>query len=303
MKTKSQIAVVIDPECGDNPGGSVFGTINMLRQLHHQFDIIPPDVDFGLYELLIIPENFVINEELKTKLSQYAENGGALIISGGVLHEQGVVCHGESPYQHTFIHPEPTVRQGLDDYGYVMYERGVRIIPEEGAEVLARVGEPYFERMYNKFCGHWYTPEEKVSEYAAIVKNGRIITMAYPFLTAYAMHAVPMYRDLIGNCIKTLIEPYVMTNGPSSMEAVLNEGEGKKAVHFIAFCVERRAHNLDIAENALPVVDMDVSVKCGFAPKRVYLAPKCEDLPFTYENGRIYTKVTFLDGHAMLMIE
>jgi hypothetical protein len=72
---------------------------------------------------------------------------------------------------------------------------------------------------------------------------------------------------------------------------------------LLSFCPERRADNLDIAEDALPIVDMHISVKSDKAPKRVYLAPNERDLQFTYTEGYVETRVTVLDGHALLIIE
>ena len=35
-----------------------------------------------------------------------------------------------------------------------------------------RVVEPYFERSYDQFSGHQYTPPAKASRYAAAVRKG-----------------------------------------------------------------------------------------------------------------------------------
>jgi len=200
-----------------------------------------------------------------------------------------------------------------------MYERGYRATPgatgatgaagtsgaagASDAVSLAMVGEPYFERAYDRFCGHEYTPESHVSEYAAVIKNGRVITFAAPLFEAYGKHAAPNCRALIGNCIKLLIEPHVCDDGPSMLEVVLNRTGNTAAAHLICFSPERRAEGLDIVEDPVPVVGLNISVKHAPKPARVYLAPDGIDLPFTYENGRVVTTLTFLSGHAMLMIE
>ena len=311
MKPLAQIALVTSPELGDSPGESLLGASNALRQLRHQFDIVTPEHDLSPYELVIIPEAVEADEALKIKLRGYLKSGGALIVSGkaafgggeAALEELGAQCFGESPYSHTFIHAKGEAAEGLEDYGYVMYERGFRAKAKESAKALAFIGEPYFERDYSNFCGHEYTPEAQVTDYAAAIQNGRVVTFAAPLFEAYGKNASPNYRTLIGNCIKLLIDPLVTDDGPSFVESTLVANENAAALHILSFCPERRANGLDIVEDAIPVVDMMVSVRRDNKPKRVYLAPRETDLAFEYESGRVKTKLSFAGGHAMLMME
>ena len=48
---------------------------------------------------------------------------------------------------------------------------------------------------------------------------------------------------------------------------------------------------------------MNVTVKTGFEPKRVYLAPEMRDISCTYENGRVSYTIDKLDCHAMVVME
>ena len=74
-------------------------------------------------------------------------------------------------------------------------------------------------------------------------------------------------------------------------------------VHLLSFCPERRADNLDIVEDALPLVNMPIAVKVSKEPNRVFMARAEEDLPFTFKDGYVHTAITVMDGHAMLVIE
>lgn len=308
----SQIAVIIDPMLGDNPGPSGLGVTSALRQLRQQFDVLPPDSEFDKYELLIIPETTPIDESLKNRLQAYVKAGGALMVSGAaalnkmnqpLMDEMGVTVHGQSPYSHTFLHAKEKISAGLADYDYIMYEPGFRMKPKEGAEALVMIGEPYFERTYEHFSGHEYTPEDKLSEYAAAVKSGQIITFSIPIFEAYGKHASPNYRILLGNCIDLLLpKPIIRVEGPSVLETtVIQKGE-TTVVHLMSFCPERRAENLDIIEDTFPIVEMPITVKIDKKPQRVFLAPQEKELDFDYYHGYVHTKVTVLDGHAMLII-
>lgn len=309
----SQIAVIAEPRLGDDPGPSGIGAVRALQQLRQQFDILPPDAELGKYEIVIIPESTSVDGILKTKLEEYMQNGGSLIVCGPaalaadgqpIMDELGIETHGTSPYSHTFVHASEKVSGGLADYGYVMYEPGFRMTPRLGAEVLATVGEPYFQREYDHFSGHEYTPEDCLSKYAAIVKNGSAITFSVPVLEAYGKHAAPNYRILLGNCIDLLLpEPLIRDEGPSKLETTVVRKGNSTLVHLLSFCPERRANNLDIVEDPLPVVNMKIAVKAGSKPTRVFLAPGEQDLLFEYRDGYMHTRITFLSGHAMLVIQ
>jgi hypothetical protein len=178
------------------------------------------------------------------------------------------------------------------------------MMPVSGAEALVTVGEPYFQREYNHFLGHEYTPEEKLSKYAAVVKNGKVITFSVPILEAYGKHAPPNYRTLLCNCIELLLpEPLIRDKGPTKLETTIVRKGNATVVHLLSFCPERRAENFDTVEDALPIVDMPIAVKTDSNPQRVFLAPNERDLPFEYLDGYVHTNVTVLDGHALLVIQ
>ncbi len=317
----SQIAVIVDPELGDKPGPAGLGATRALQQLRQQFDILPPDADFARYEMVIVPETTRIDAKLKRSLAVYLHQGGSMIVVGpaaldaeghAVMNELGIETFGHSPYSHTFLHAENAVSNGLADYGYVMYERGFRMKPSGKAETLVTVGEPYFERSYDRFSGHDYTAEDALSEYAAVVKNGNVITFSVPLLEAYGKHGAPNYRVLLGNCIDLLVpHPLVRDNGPSKLETTVVDTSRSRVVHLLSFCPERRVHDLDIVEDALPLVNMPIAVRFKKRPSRVFVVPgrsgasgkSEEELEFEYNDGYVHTAVTVLGGHALLVVE
>ena len=65
----------------------------------------------------------------------------------------------------------------------------------------------------------------------------------------------------------------------------------------------RRGNGIEIIEDIIPLCSVNVSVKTGFEPKRVYLAPEMRDIPYTYENGRVSYTIDRLECHAMVVME
>ena len=309
---QSQIGVVVDPDLGDNPGPAGLGVVRALQQQRQQFDVLPPDADLSRYELVIIPETTCVDTNLRSALEMYAANGGALLFSGpGALDANGLPVFeamgfavAEDVPEVSFLHAEPAVAEGLENYGYVMYEPSFGMAPEPDGEVLVYMGRSYFPRSYDRFSGHDYTAEDAVTDVAAVVRKGNIITMSVPLFEAFGKHAAPNYCALLGNIIAQLLpQPLVKDDGPSSLETTVIHKGSDVVVHLISFCPERRAEGLDIVEDPFPLVDTTIAIKTTQRPRRVYLAPDEAELEFEYSDGYVRTRVTVLDGHKLLVLE
>jgi hypothetical protein len=185
-----------------------------------------------------------------------------------------------------------------------MYERGIRVSPGDGTRALAGVVEPYFERAWDHFSSHKQTPGDKLSPYPAATLNGKVAYVSFPIFSAYAMHGNYPYRLLVRNLLNLLLpEPLLRVDAPTGTEAtVMRQGE-RTVLHLLHYSAERRARDLDLIEDIVPLRDVAVSLQRGAAPKSVYLAPERTPLEFTYEGGRVSIVVPEVRGHAMIALE
>jgi Hypothetical glycosyl hydrolase 6/Beta-galactosidase trimerisation domain len=307
-----EVALVVDPELGDNPGPAVLGAVRALQQLRQQFDVIAPDADLSPYRVLILPETTQADERLQSALREFANGGGGLIVSGPaalneagqpILDELGIEVHGPSPYTHVFLHPLGQLARATEPFDTVVYERGFRMTARDGAEVLCGVIEPYFERTYEHFSGHSYTPPRTTeSQYAAAVRNGRVITWALPVLQSFGLHANVPYRELLGCCLDLLLpDPLLRVGGPVHLETSVVRADDSTAVHLLSFLPSRQAENLDLVHDPFPLLDVPVSVRLDNPPQSATLQPSGQELELTYDNGYAHTAVTVTDGHALVV--
>ena len=163
--------------------GADEGAMRMLTQLKHQFDVVDVTGDLQQYELLILPDEVALDEPAVRRVRAYLRDGGSILVSGMsgldpsgtklLLPELGIQPHGLSPYQVTYIRFGRQISSDVPATDHVMYEKGIRATPSGGAEVLARVVEPYFDRAWDHFSSHNQTPGDRVSRYAAAVRKGR----------------------------------------------------------------------------------------------------------------------------------
>jgi hypothetical protein len=302
----------------EEPGGTNDGAVRMLTQLKHQFDVITPASSLAGYELLILPDGIGVDATLADKLSRYLARGGNLLLTGSsgldqnlspVLREQGIRVDSESPFQTTYVRFGSEVSAGVPPTDHVMYERGLRMRPgSKDARVLARVVEPYFDRSWRHFSSHNQTPPKpSASPWAAAVRMGRVITIAYPVFKAYGTHANLPCRGLVENCIDLLLpRRLVRVNAPSNAEVTVTRQAGRTprtVVHILYFPAERRTPTLDIVEDIVPLQAVHVTLSMNGSPRRVYCAPSLAPVPFATEDGCVRMIVPKVEGHQMVVVE
>jgi hypothetical protein len=290
------------------------GVVRMLTQLKHQFDLIDRPADFQRFELIILPDFVDVDAALARKLRAFLNQGGAILATGMsglsadagkvLLPELGIKAHGQSPFTTTYIRFGEPVREDVPPTDHVMYETGARVTPAGGAQALARVVEPYFERTWEHFSTHFQTPPAKLSRYAAAVRKGRCAYIAYPIFSAFATHGNVPFRLLVRNVLDRLLpSPLLRVQGPVGMEATITRQRRRTIVHLLQYSAERRTEKLDLIEDVVPVLDVPVSLRMERAPKRVYLAPEEAPLPFEHLAGRVNLRVPVVNGHAMIVFE
>ena len=294
--------------------GTDEGATRMLTQLGHQFDVVHPDSPWERYEALVLPDCILVDAPLAARLRTYLGRGGKVLATGtsglsedgtrSMLPGLGLRPAGLSPYTVTYLRFGRAIARGVPPTDHVMYERGVRILAGAGTTVLARVVEPYFERAWDHFSSHNQTPADKVTRYAAATIRGAAACIPYPIFSAFARHGNYPYRLLVGKVLDLLVpEPLLRARGPTGLETSVMRQKGRSIVHLLLYCPERRAQNLDIIEDVVPVFDVPVSLRLARKPRRVYLAPSRKALGLEYRDGRAKVTVPEVRGHAMVVFE
>lgn len=306
----SEVAVIVDPKLGDSPGPAGVGAVRALQQLRQQFDLVAPDKSFSNYRLVLVPESTMVDAALEARLSSYLSGGGAVIVAADSLMPDttfsktlGIQLEGPSEFSHVFLRSRGMLADLTAGFDTVISERTQRMTAVAGAEVLCGVVEPYFERSYAHFSGHGYTPPSIESRYAAIVRNESAVTLAAPMFTAFGRSSNAPYRELLGGVIGLLMpDPLIKDNGPAHLEATVLDVDGNTVVHLLSFIPARLADELDIVNDAVPVVHLELRVRRTEAPVSVSLEPDGQDLEFTYRDGYVITDVSFSGGHAMVVV-
>ena len=100
-----------------------------------------------------------------------------------------------------------------------------------------------------------------------------------------------------------LPDPLLKAEVPSTAEATVTEQSGRRIVHVLHYPASRRAPDLDIVEEAIPLANVKIALRADKAPVRVYLAPQRQSLKFEFTNGYADVVVPLVDGHQMVVFE
>jgi hypothetical protein len=331
----SDVAVVVDPELGDAPGASGVGAVRALQQLRHQFDVVPPTGDLSAYRVVLVPESTQVDAALSTALGRAHEAGAAVVLVGaslagldgasgratddaadcaaddaadGAADADGapdlplpVELAGPSPFTAAFLHREDVDTGGFDT---VAHGRALRATAVPGAEVLARFVRPYFERTWEHFSGHSYTPPDALTDEVAVAVRDRVVAVPWPLLEAFAEHGNEAYRELLGAALtRVLPDPLLQAGGPTHLETTVVRTPAGTVVHLLSFVPSRETATLDLVHDPFPLVDVPVAVRADAPPARVHLEPEGVEPAWTYDQGYVRAEVSVRGGHAMLVLD
>jgi hypothetical protein len=293
------------------------GTTNILGELHYQFDVLDLDSDFSRYKVLIFPDSHRFDEALLKRVRDYVAKGGKLILSheSGLdsegkkfaLTEMGVEYVGPSPYNGDagdYFEALEGANQDIDPIVQFTYVSSSLVKAQPGTSTLARFWKPYFDRTYEHFSSHHQTPYSQPTDHAVVAQRGNVIYISFPIFEAYANSAYRIHKLMVRNCLRRLLpDPLIRAELPSTAEATVTEQNGKKIVHVLHYPATRRAPDLDIVEEAIPLRDVKIALRMAKEPARVYLAPQRKSLQFEFKGGYAQTVVPMVNGHQMVVFE
>jgi hypothetical protein len=275
------------------------GAMEMLLEEQAQFDIIEPWMDFSPYQVLVIPDRTDPAPELVEKLREHLAAGRGLIFSHEALLDRatgefalsdllGVSYQGPSPFSPDFFRPLGPIAEGIPpDFLQVMVGGSSAVTPAADAQVLAEVWDPYFNRTWEHYVSHSYTPADKRAERPGAVRRGQVIYLYGAVFSAYWDRGDLNLRRLVRNCLRLLLpEPLVRTTAPATSEVTVTRLGEQTMVHVVNYHSLRRTVHSETLDDIPPLRDVEITLRLPAAPRRVYQAPDQEPLEFTYEGGR-----------------
>lgn len=229
------------------------GWVKLLTECRVQFDVVEPDAAWERYALMILPEGLPVDEALAARLHGYVAQGGALIVShtAGLLagtkqswlEQYGLAFEGLSEFKPAYLVPQENFTGDIPTYEYALYEGASRWRANGAAKVVARLGEPLFQRSPAHYTSHQQTPFDHLTEYAAAAVSGRVALAGFPLGASYYSQGYWVYRALLRHLLKqALPEPLIVTDAPVSTEITVTWQEAPRPrylVHVVNWSANR----------------------------------------------------------------
>jgi hypothetical protein len=289
------------------------GVMRMFLETHDQFQFLDAESSFEQYPLMILPDVIRLTPALQQKLTTYIARGGKLILSyqSGLWEDTpqfgldlGVTYQGEYAYTPSYIRFREPLQNRIEPMDHVMYDPSSQVGLQDGAEALADIVAPYFNRAWDHFSSHTHTPPDTITSYPAVTRKGNVIYIASAIFGAYIEHGYRIYRDLVQNCIALLLkDKLVVSDLPMTAEVTLMQQQNRLILHILHYIPQRTAKRIDVLEDLIPLYHSKVSVKVAQKPATVYLAPEQQTIEFTYHNNYAHFTVPEIRGHQMVVIE
>ena len=281
------------------------GAVRMLSELKHQFDVVTLFSDWTRYQVLVIPDDVIFNDEIARRVKAHIAAGKAVISSGnsgldqGKTHfvlekEWGVKYIGTNDFDPAYF----TVRKGFDrdipDMPLSLYSSGIDLEALPGTSVGAYLIKPYFNRHWDGERAFNYTPPDKVTGKPALTINGKVAHFSHRIFSAYNSQANVELRTVFNNVLEKFLQKplFKSENLPSFSRAFVTEQPGRKMVHILSYVPELRGQMTEMIEEGIELHDIKIALRAdGRTPKKVYLAPEKTPLKFKLTDGYIHVTI------------
>lgn len=312
----------------EGPGGElsrgVLGCAKLLSEHHAQFDILEASDVWERYRLVVLPDPLRVDEVLAERLCAFLDGGGALLASHASLRLDGteelwagellgLSYAGESPFAPSYMKLEAALRGDLPDYEYALYEGAARWAPAAGREgtMLARLGEPLFQRSPEHYTSHAQSPLDHLTQYAAVARAGRLGAMAFPVGASYYRNGYWIYREVFGRLLREVLpERLLETDAPMSAEVALThqqptaEHPERWMAHIVgSFPARRSPEHVEYVEAPVPLRDVAIELTPDAEISRAYVAGSGDEIPLHREGDRWRAEIPRIDISAIVVFE
>jgi hypothetical protein len=292
------------------------GAGRMLLEMHQPFVVLDEHADWSGFDLVVLPDGYVMNPANTVKAKKFLAGGGRIIAAGSALldekQEKFAVDPGARLLGRSANDPDYLVATALTP-GVVVKSPivilgGAFEIKPTTARVLAERRASYFNRTWEHYCSHQHAPDAPGRASPAAVLGKGIAYFAHNLFSSYRTYGQPLFRDFFAAALHHLLDGKlpVETNLPSTARInVLEQRAERRYVAHLLFAVTSnrgsfRGQNVEIIEDLVPLRDIRVRLRLPRKVKTVRLVPDGGALAFTTHADGIEFTVPEFTAHQMV---
>ena len=291
--------------------------VRILEELKQQFDVVTELSDWSKYKILVFPDDIIFTKETSRRVSEHISAGKAIISTGSsgldkektqfVLEKEwGVKYIGENNFDPAYFTAGKNSNRGLPDMPISLYCSGIEMEPLSGTKVEANLIKPYYNKAWDGEYAFYYNPPDKVTDKPALTINGKVAHFSHRIFTGYSKQAPVELKTLFSNVLNSFLPQPILKcyNLPSFSRVSVTEQPGRKMVHILSYLPELRGSKTQIIEEGVELYNIKIALRNdGNAPKKVYLAPGRQSLPFKISDGYVNVTIPVCQGYSLVVFE
>ena len=286
------------------------GVSAMLLETQTDFTVVADDDDLARYDAIVLPGGRCLTEESARRLQDY-EGGllvlgeGALLADGGSFAlDLGAEYLGPGQYDIDYMIAGDAVGEDVVRSPFLCYEAALRTRPTAGAEVLARLREPYFSRTYGTYCGHLNTPYQlDDAPHPGAVRKGNKVYLAHNLGRIYHTHGARVHRRLFRNALSLVYaNPMAATAMPSAGRiSLLHQPQQRRYVAHLLYGPPLQRGRCLVIEDLVPLREVPLRLSVPEAVESAVLVPQGATLEIQRNGGSVTITVPEVHCHQAVV--
>jgi alpha-L-fucosidase len=250
------------------------------------------------YKLIVVPEQTRLSPQLLAKLTEFAEAGGSVLLSGAHLAADYPGLVGATPDGKGAFAGSSWGVVSLPVAGDAIGVCGdwTGVVPAEGTEVVATALSE--QEVTKDDTGRAVVTQRRLG-------NGAVIAVHGPVFRNYFLgHYPPLRRFLDGLVDRFGIDWLVTLDAPRHLELILRRKDGKLLINLLnRGAAETLSPQRVMIEELTPVEDVTVRVRRLQEPVSVSLVPADAVIDWTYADGVVTVNVPRVEIHSVVVVE
>lgn len=296
----------------------VEGAAQIFLESGIQFDIIDEEGDLSPYAAVILPDQTILEEDMRRRLDDYLASGGRLILSGTAaltadrtfqLTAIPVQYDRPAPTTPSYLRLDDTLLGSSElaaDYDYAFYDQAHIVQPVSGATGYGDLRSALFNRTWDHFISHQHAPVGDSLNAPLMVRSDKVLYFAAPLFSAFRRHDYWVYRAIVQNALAAFLPPRLLKpTGPGWAEFTLHTQDHpeRKIVHIVAYHPRRTMQPAQHVDQSWATAGLAVDIRSEQLPPSVYLAPGKEPLAYAMHDGYVHIELPPVGVHTVIVLD
>ncbi len=270
------------------------GALHALLETHRSTDVLVWEAAqkrLGDYELIVVPEQTRLSDEVSEALESFARAGGHVLLSGPHLARERPRLVGAWP------RGDP-----LPGVGYLPVGERAASAFGEWQPVLPIGDSEVWVRLLSQ-----QEPTRNRTDRAVVVRRplggGEIVSVHGPLFRNYFFGHSPLLREFIGLLVGRMDIPWSVTlDAPPHLEMILRRKGEQLLINLINRGWGELPLHRPIVETLPPVREVTLHVRCDAPPQEVSILPEARSFSWSYADGVTTVYVPKVHIHSIVSV-